>query len=176
MIKTCTKCKEAKDSSCFSKRAVNKTDGLRATCKQCDKTNYEQNKPLYKELNAKNYQENKGRKLASSADWYSRNKERKAQTVAAWASANRHKNAEKTRKRRAIKIDAMPKWADLKAIQAIYEFAVVESMATGIKHEVDHIVPLVSNTVCGLHCEANLQVLKSFDNRSKGNRVWPDMP
>jgi hypothetical protein len=41
---------------------------------------------------------------------------------------------------------------------------------------VDHIVPLVSKFVCGLHCEANLQLLPGPENQRKGNRVWPDMP
>jgi len=42
--------------------------------------------------------------------------------------------------------------------------------------EVDHIVPLKSSTVCGLHTQANLQILPSVDNSRKGNHWWPDMP
>jgi hypothetical protein len=41
---------------------------------------------------------------------------------------------------------------------------------------VDHVVPLKSPLVCGLHCEANLELIPANDNFRKGNRHWPDMP
>jgi hypothetical protein len=44
------------------------------------------------------------------------------------------------------------------------------TLNTGIVHHVDHIVPLKSPTVCGLHCEANLRVLQKTDNLKKGNK------
>ena len=37
--------------------------------------------------------------------------------------------------------------------------------------EVDHIYPIVSDEVCGLHTLENLQYLTKYDNASKGNRM-----
>lgn len=42
--------------------------------------------------------------------------------------------------------------------------------------EVDHIVPIKSDIVCGLHCIDNFQLMTREDNARKGNRFWPDMP
>lgn len=49
-------------------------------------------------------------------------------------------------------------------------------MALGELWVVDHIVPIKSQIVCGLHNEFNLQVIPSRDNRAKSNRYWPHMP
>lgn len=70
---------------------------------------------------------------------------------------------------------ATPTWADRSAMLRIYLGARELTKATGVEHHVDHIVPLCSKLVSGLHCEANMQILEAGANISKLNRWWPDM-
>lgn len=69
--------------------------------------------------------------------------------------------------KRAAKLFAMPPWADYYEIKNIYK-------NTPKGHHVDHIVPLVSKIVCGLHCPANLQYLPASENCSKKNKFQSD--
>lgn len=74
-------------------------------------------------------------------------------------------------KRNAAKLKAIPKWADLKAVEWFYIEAKRLTQETGTKHVVDHIFPLQSKLVCGLHCEANLQILTASENCRKHNKM-----
>ena len=103
--------------------------------------------------------------------WEKNNPEKVRAKERSWVDRNRAADREKILRRNARKLEATPAWANLNAIQMIYEQA--EQM--GADYQVDHIVPLVSDLVCGLHCEANLQILTRFENQSKSNRFWPDM-
>lgn len=67
-------------------------------------------------------------------------------------------------------------WADKEAIFSFYEEARLLTDQTGEPHHVDHIVPLTSDLVCGLHVQDNLQVLPQRLNQIKKNSWWPDMP
>ncbi len=78
--------------------------------------------------------------------------------------------------RRAAEIRAIPKWANAFFISEAFDLAKRREKATRFKWHVDHIVPLQSELVCGLHVEHNLQVIPASMNMSKSNRVWPDMP
>jgi hypothetical protein len=81
-----------------------------------------------------------------------------------------------TAKRYAQKVGATPAWADQKAILTFYQEAAKITAETGIHHHVDHIVPILSTKVCGLHVQHNLQILEMTANIRKGNRHWPDQP
>lgn len=69
---------------------------------------------------------------------------------------------------------AIPGWADLTAIKEIYKRAHEMTNLTGVQHDVDHIVPLISKRVCGLHVQDNLRVITEHENCVKGNRWWPE--
>ena len=74
--------------------------------------------------------------------------------------------------RNAAKVHATPQWLtkkDRRDIADIYALAALKTAETGIKHEVDHIVPLRSKVVCGLHVGWNLSVITASKNRAKTN-------
>lgn len=73
-------------------------------------------------------------------------------------------------RRRARKRMAMPAWADLNAIRAIYRDAKKRIKETGMAWHVDHIIPLAGKNVCGLHVHWNLQVIPAEDNLKKSNK------
>jgi hypothetical protein len=79
-------------------------------------------------------------------------------------------------RRRAAKLRATVSWADQDAIAAPYVESRRLTEATGVVHHVDHVVPLISDIVCGLHWEGNLQILPALENWRKRNLRWPDMP
>jgi hypothetical protein len=67
-------------------------------------------------------------------------------------------------KRRAAKLRATPKFANLNKIKEIYK-----NCPKG--YHVDHIIPLQGKNVCGLHVEWNLQYLTPSENLSKYNKL-----
>ena len=105
-----------------------------------------------------------------SAAWKEDNRERKAFTDKRWNENNKDRNCAKASRYRAKKMSATPAWANHKYIELFYKGAKIEEERTGRKVHVDHIVPLNSPIVCGLHCEDNLQLLFMEANCSKGNR------
>lgn len=83
-------------------------------------------------------------------------------------------NAARQSARRAVQRRRAP-WYDSQAVKKLYAEAEARR-AAGEDVHVDHVVPLRSPLVCGLHVQTNLAILEAGPNRAKGNRVWPDMP
>ena len=178
-LKTCSKCHEAKEVELFSKKSSCK-DGLDAQCKACVK------------IRSLSWREkNLERALSNCRQWHARNPERskelsdkryeaKKDVLKIQRKAYRAINPDKVRayaaKYRKSLIAATTNWANMFFIEEAYSLAKLRTKITDIEWEVDHIVPLQSKYVCGLHCEQNLQVVTSVVNKKKCNSWWPDMP
>lgn len=108
--------------------------------------------------------------------WRAANLEKARQIDRKWRKNNPHKHAAKQSARKGAAKLATPKWANKFFIHEIYRFCRFKRKIMGIDFQVDHIVPLKSSLVCGLHVENNLQIVTALKNHSKGNRLWPGMP
>ena len=76
--------------------------------------------------------------------------------------------ARKTRKEQAT-----PRWNDTFEMRVTYRTAAILSQLTKRQFHVDHVYPLRSKYMCGLHVHTNLQILPAAENISKSNRRWP---
>lgn len=69
---------------------------------------------------------------------------------------------------------ATPKWLTAEhkmEIRLKYRLAIELSRRTGVRHAVDHIVPLQGEEVCGLHVPWNLEVVTQEENLKKSNKL-----
>jgi hypothetical protein len=110
-----------------------------------------------REKNAKHYQDNFESHSA-------RNKR--------WKQNNRAKASAIENNRRALLLNAMPKWLskdDKDTIDLMYSVSAALTMVHGKRYEVDHEIPLRGKNVCGLHIPANLRVISAHENRKKYN-------
>lgn len=198
LTKLCTKCGVEKELVCFAKSIKGKY-GVRSNCKECvveyvlsnkeaidsrNKQWYQDNKTIIsnkRQLDKENiaikkkqyYENNKSFVTSQVKKYRQQNKTTITVKTQLYYQENKDKFCARSAHRRASKLQATPSWADQETIDSLYQLATIFNR-TGINLHVDHIVPLNSNKVCGLHCESNLQLLSSHDNISKGNRHWPD--
>jgi hypothetical protein len=195
--KRCPKCGEHKPTTCFYKQKHAKF-GVGGYCESCSLTvnrAYREASPeKYRAREAardrsaytkKRWSEHREKISAEYRAWRLKNKRRVAEKMAEWREQNigkhrewsrrwQKKNLEKCRannaKRYAAKLRALPRWSELDKIALVYR------KARQLRMEVDHIVPLQHELVCGLHVWHNLQLLHESENARKKNRHWPDMP
>lgn len=99
----------------------------------------------------------------ASKDYYSYNIDKCNSLSKQHYIANKADYFAKVAKRKARKLKATPVWSDLEKIEEIYR-----SCPEG--YHVDHIYPLQSDWVCGLHVPENLQHLPAAENLSKSNK------
>jgi len=165
---TCSICEESKEIGSFysDKR---KASGIKAACKECTK---EQNKEyliqkgrVKRRLFEEEYYKQE-HVLQKRAKYRAKLENRLANVR--YQKQYRTDNKDKVRyhraKYRAKKLDATIGNFD-KEIKEVYK-----NSPEGF--HVDHIVPLQSKTVCGLHVPWNLQYLPAKENLRKGNKFY----
>jgi 5-methylcytosine-specific restriction endonuclease McrA len=124
-------------------------------------------------------------------DWYTANREKVIQTAATRPKAilREYRNAWKRNNLLQIRADAKarrrkhrqatPQWLTRKQkseIRQLYQIAITMTKTTGEQYVVDHIVPLRSETVCGLHVPWNLRVITQEENLAKSNKLVDTLP
>ncbi len=174
---TCKRCGVAKTSNnCY--RDTRTKSGFETNCKSCKA---EMKLKTFNPVAAKAYQveyisrvENKQRHKVVCSAYAKANRDKFRLANSNYYKRNPAKSAAKVANRKAIKLSATPKWANTKDIEVIYEKCKRLTKWLGVKHHVDHIVPLNSKLVCGLHVDDNLQIIPAIDNIIKGNRIWPN--
>lgn len=124
-----------------------------------------------KEAGRRYYEKNKNAVIA-------RAQARPKQEVNAYKQKYKEANPElykalvSVRKRRHKK--ATPPWVTAEqklAIRDLYLNAMELTKITGERYVVDHIVPLISDEVCGLHVPWNLRVITQEENLKKSNKL-----
>jgi hypothetical protein len=86
-----------------------------------------------------------------------------------WAKDNAAQATANAMKRHAAKLQRTPVLGCQCLIPLFYEATREATKRTGVRHHVDHIVPLRGKTVSGLHIASNLQVITAVENLSKSN-------
>jgi hypothetical protein len=196
--KTCTRCEQEQSEANFC-RDITRATGLHPWCKSCRKESERErnrkapeklraktakwranNPDRVRELNKAAHHNRKEQRNEESRVYRAANLEKMRAQGRAWSKNNPEAWRATNNARRAAKVQAVPNWAndefDELVVGECYDLSIKRTTATGMKWHVDHIVPLRSKSVCGLHCAANLQVIPALINFSKGNRVWPNMP
>lgn len=175
--KVCTACGMALPLSRYAPSKQGR-HGVKSECRECTK----RRDAAYRAANRERLRQYKQQwretspKAENERRCTSQQPERVRKRASDWQKANPGKAGARNARRRAAKHSSIPAWADQKAIESIYSDAKKLTKQTGIQWHVDHIVPLQSPIVCGLHCESNLHILPGLENCSKSNRYWPDMP
>jgi len=144
-------------------------DKRSAYAKQYRKDNPEKVKEQVKAWVKANPEKIKGYMKKASKAWHERNPDYQSN----FYKAHKERYVAARARRRAAQDSATPTWLtaiDKAMIQEMYDVSEARYIQTGIKHHVDHIVPINGKGVAGMHVPWNLQVITAHENLSKGWR------
>jgi hypothetical protein len=149
----------------FAEMRKSKNDALR--------TWRAKNKDAVKIWRKKDRDKNLLKRREQSLSWLKKNPMKAAENIRRWKAANRDKCTAVQELRRARQMKAVPTDSWRSVVDGFYKIANRVSYCTGIRHAVDHIVPLAAG---GSHCHRNLQVLPYSLNSRKGAKVDFKLP
>ncbi len=174
--KPCTKCGRSLPLADFAVSRMGANGPiLRPYCKECGRAaNAAWRKANKAKLAAYDAARATPERRAACIAWQHENREKLKVTTKRWRDKNPSRAVIQVSKRRAAKLRATPPWYDASACDWAYVASKMVERMDGVRYSVDHIVPLVSDTVCGLHVSWNLAVVPHSENAAKGNRWWPD--
>lgn len=155
-----------------------KDDGRTDRCDSCRSKEYwQQHGEKWKiKANARarqRHRETYQQKKAAGELWQQKNLARRRKHATSWHKRHRDKSSAAFMKYMAAKLHRIPPWADMQAIKMFYEIARRVTQCTGIRFEVDHVVPLRGKYVSGLHVPTNLRVIPKSLNCKKHNSFEP---
>ena len=187
----CAACRTAYVKEWSRKRYIQKREQICAANEQWRQLNKDRVRESARRRHANDIERYRARKRAAYAanpepakkrekEWYARNLELGRAlgraSAAKWAKENPARANAQSAGKRAKRLAATPVWANQFFIEEAYHLAKLRTEMLGFAWHVDHIVPLKSRLVCGLHVEHNIRVIPGTMNNSKGNRHWPGMP
>jgi hypothetical protein len=179
MTKTCHRCKLTKNRSDFHPRKDRK-DGCRPECKACSREQglirYNREKDKINQQCRDYYKEHQEQRIEAAQNYYQVHKEEKATYNKQYKDQNLAKYAFLQNKKNAKKRKATPPWLtkeQFNEIEQFYEDCSYLKALTKVKFEVDHIIPIQNDLVCGLNVPWNLQILTKFENNTKRNKFKP---
>lgn len=124
-----------------------------------------------KEAKIKYYERNRDAVIARAN---ARPPEEKRASRNAWKANNPVQVLADNKVRRKKHREATPPWITRRQkadMRALYQIAITMTQTTGEQYVVDHIVPLRSHEVCGLHVPWNLRVITQEENLKKSNKL-----
>lgn len=132
---------------------------------------YKQENPdVYRAASKRAHKKYRDQRVEVSRKYRENNPQKMRTLMSAWRKKFPEVNAHHVGLRRTRKILATPLWASLDAVKQIYKRCRELTKETGVRHHVDHEIPLKHPLVCGLHNEFNLRVITAAENHRKKNK------